>query len=470
MTEISSIKPDLQFGPRLFVSYSHEDRGFVNRLALDLKSRNVDLWMDMYEIKGGESILQSIEDAIKHTDIFLVVLSAHSLNSKWVHNELLMISQLVITQEKILIPIVADKCDVPLFLATRKWIDFAHQYELALNELLSSLEHWGLWKKDKVLGAMLEDLEKKESSEKGLSNGYTAIGRIAFQIGLYGEAKEILEKGMRLDPTNSDPVHLRAIVLIKCGQFTEAEAILRNLSSEGPQKERAFFNLACLYSRWAQVAGDQDRRIRERCLKQCYENLTKAFRFKIVEWLKTYGHRRDPMGDILGDPDLAYGIRAYPKIEKYLKIKARQYRHRWSARQVCGGGGGCLVGQAKVLLKGGKEIPIEDIRCGQEVVSNTIGNNSQVSMIWRKMRSLADQGVCINNKLTTTNGQRILTTKGWQEADQLHVGDMMLGPGRRTERIRKIERWIGARAVFQLGLEGRPFFTADQVLVHNLKD
>jgi len=129
-----------------------------------LKTRNVDAWLDQYEIRGGESILEAIENAISHIDTFLVVLSSNSLKSQWVRHELQMISHQVITAERTMIPLLIERCELPLFLRTRKFIDFTKDYELALRELISSIEHWQLAKKDEVLISMINDLENKRGS------------------------------------------------------------------------------------------------------------------------------------------------------------------------------------------------------------------------------------------------------------------------------------------------------------------
>lgn len=465
----STEKKDQEFTPRVFISYSYEDRTFVDRLVLDLKSRNVDVWTDTYEIKGGESILEAIEDAVQLSDVFIIVLSPNSLSSNWVKNEMLMISDMVITKKRIIIPVLVQNCAIPLFLRVRKWIDFTKDYELALHDLIASLEHWGLQKRDRILISMTNELEAKRNlSRKALSDGYSAIGKVAIRIKRYDEAKRILERAIRILPNNPDPHHLLGIAMSRLGRFADAEDILRRLAAEGPHKARADYNLACLYSKWAQVVAQRDSGKHSDCLKSCYKSLSKAFDLGIVEWLSTYASRKDPLGDILGDQDLSHAIRTNPKVEELLKDIVKKYDYQWRPKQVYAGSSGCLTGNNRISTESGALVPIRDIICGEIVISGLSGSFIQTSIIWRKMRYLAESGICINNKLTVTAAQRVLTTRGWRRASELCIGEVLLG-FRKKETVHKIDHWKGTQDTYHLGLQGRPFFVAEGIFVHNDK-
>lgn len=41
--------------PKLFLSYSHHDREFAQRLAQDLRNNSVEIWLDQTEMKPGDS-------------------------------------------------------------------------------------------------------------------------------------------------------------------------------------------------------------------------------------------------------------------------------------------------------------------------------------------------------------------------------------------------------------------------------
>jgi uncharacterized protein YjbI with pentapeptide repeats len=70
----------------LFISYSHGDRQFVDKIGNSLTQRGIRYWRDIHELKAGR-IEKQIELAIRQNPTVLLVLSEHSLNSDWVEHE-----------------------------------------------------------------------------------------------------------------------------------------------------------------------------------------------------------------------------------------------------------------------------------------------------------------------------------------------------------------------------------------------
>src|ERR1017187_1997785 len=110
--------------PKAFVSYASEDKDrFVLGFARKLRERGVDAWLDRWEIKPGDSLVEKIfEEGIKNADSFLVVVSSNSILKRWVREEL--DSGVVRKIEKTcrLIPVVIDACEVPQALKHLKWV------------------------------------------------------------------------------------------------------------------------------------------------------------------------------------------------------------------------------------------------------------------------------------------------------------------------------------------------------------
>jgi hypothetical protein len=75
----------LQIYP-LFISYSHADRGFVDKMGNSLTERGIRYWLDIHDMKAGRMEKQ-IDRAIRQNPTVLLVLSEHSLNSDWVEHE-----------------------------------------------------------------------------------------------------------------------------------------------------------------------------------------------------------------------------------------------------------------------------------------------------------------------------------------------------------------------------------------------
>jgi len=73
--------------PTLFLSHTSIDKPFVEKLAKDLERLGIKVWFDKYEIKVGESIFWKIEEGIKDSEYFAIVISKEAWNSPWVKSE-----------------------------------------------------------------------------------------------------------------------------------------------------------------------------------------------------------------------------------------------------------------------------------------------------------------------------------------------------------------------------------------------
>ena len=70
-----------------FISYSSKDQAFAERLHADLQAKGVRTWYAPEDLKIGEVMLSGIDKGIQLHDKLLVVLSEHSVTSKWVEHE-----------------------------------------------------------------------------------------------------------------------------------------------------------------------------------------------------------------------------------------------------------------------------------------------------------------------------------------------------------------------------------------------
>ena len=70
-----------------FISYSNKDRDFAERLHADLQAKGVRCWFAPEDMKIGDRIRRSIDEAIRIHDKLLIILSEHSIDSDWVETE-----------------------------------------------------------------------------------------------------------------------------------------------------------------------------------------------------------------------------------------------------------------------------------------------------------------------------------------------------------------------------------------------
>lgn len=126
--------------PSAFISYSSHDRGFAQKLAQDLKARNLGVWFDQWEIKVGDSLITKIGKGIRENDFLIVVLSAKSVQSEWVKKELNEAMQKEIREKRVVVlPVLLEACELPPFLSDKRHADFSKNYEAALEELVEAI-------------------------------------------------------------------------------------------------------------------------------------------------------------------------------------------------------------------------------------------------------------------------------------------------------------------------------------------
>ena len=75
----------IQINP-LFISYSHADSAFVDKLETYLNAKGIRFWRDIHDMKSGRMEKQ-IDRAIRQNPTVLLILSKHSIKSDWVEHE-----------------------------------------------------------------------------------------------------------------------------------------------------------------------------------------------------------------------------------------------------------------------------------------------------------------------------------------------------------------------------------------------
>lgn len=110
--------------PKVFISHASEDKErFVLDFAAKLRSSGIDAWVDIWELKLGDSIVDAIfEGGMKEADIVIIILSAISITKPWVREEINISFVNKVSGNKRLMPVLIDDCDVPECLKATLWI------------------------------------------------------------------------------------------------------------------------------------------------------------------------------------------------------------------------------------------------------------------------------------------------------------------------------------------------------------
>lgn len=125
---------------KVFISHVGCDKPFALKLASDLEERGVAPWIDIQEIKVGESIFWKIIEALEESDYLIIVISQEAWNSEWVKNEIAAAWEMQIKNKgKFILPVYYKDTKIPLLLRGIKYADFRTDYQSGLNELLQVL-------------------------------------------------------------------------------------------------------------------------------------------------------------------------------------------------------------------------------------------------------------------------------------------------------------------------------------------
>ena len=120
-----------------FLSYSRSDEHFALRLAKDVRAQGVSMWVDQLDIRPSEHWDRAIERAVTSCRGLVVILSPRSVASENVADEI----SFAIDSGKSVLPVMIEKCVLPLRITRMHLIDATGNYEKALQQCLAELSH-----------------------------------------------------------------------------------------------------------------------------------------------------------------------------------------------------------------------------------------------------------------------------------------------------------------------------------------
>lgn len=130
----------------LFISYAHEDKEFVNKLASDLTSLGHNVIQDTKTFRPSFTIDAMIRNRIASSDFVIPVLTEHAAQSPWVTGVEVKLARDLQKQGRALrtIPILLSTFETQdTLLRNVNYLDFTdpQDYALALARLVAELPH-----------------------------------------------------------------------------------------------------------------------------------------------------------------------------------------------------------------------------------------------------------------------------------------------------------------------------------------
>lgn len=175
---------------RAFISHAGEDKAeFAEPLARALRAKGIDAWLDKWEIRPGDSLIDKIfEEGLKDTAAVIVVLTANSVVKPWVQKELSVSVVRSITKTSRLIPVLAANCTVPESLSDLlriNWADKGSADAVAqeIADVLLGVDY------RPPLGPVPKYLETTLLSVPGLTNIDSIVLELVYQAAMDGNRR-----------------------------------------------------------------------------------------------------------------------------------------------------------------------------------------------------------------------------------------------------------------------------------------
>jgi len=140
----------------IFISHSHKDEKFADELAIRLVDDRIPVFVDRWEMNVGDSITNKIEKAITDASFLIIVLSKNSVESDWCKREITTGLMLELEKKRIvLLPVLKEDCDIPLFLRDKFYADFRNSFESGYEKVKQSVSRL----KNDEIGRIENDIE-----------------------------------------------------------------------------------------------------------------------------------------------------------------------------------------------------------------------------------------------------------------------------------------------------------------------
>lgn len=132
---------------QVFLSHTTADKNAVEAIGSFLTKRGLTVWIDLWRMTAGDSLVDKISEGIEHSDRLVVCLTPDSVESNWVKKEVANGLVMEIAEhkglgEKFVVPALLVPCKVPIMLRDKLYANFTNKaFDAACEELLAGVKN-----------------------------------------------------------------------------------------------------------------------------------------------------------------------------------------------------------------------------------------------------------------------------------------------------------------------------------------
>jgi hypothetical protein len=121
----------------VFISYRGADGQQAERLAKEIQAAGHDVWLDLWKINIGDSIVQRIDEGLAGTTFVVVCYSSAGVMSPWMSREWMSaLSQQLSGKGVKLLPARLTGGEPPAILSDVRYADLVKNWDEGVKELL----------------------------------------------------------------------------------------------------------------------------------------------------------------------------------------------------------------------------------------------------------------------------------------------------------------------------------------------
>jgi hypothetical protein len=124
----------------VLISHAHEDTKVAELLRVYVRQESPEIFVRTVALASGDSLEERMRGSMGAGDYLLVLLSRHTAESRWLHEELAEPRLEDLERRDILfLPVLIDECQLPVRLKRRIWQDISAGTEARLHEFARRL-------------------------------------------------------------------------------------------------------------------------------------------------------------------------------------------------------------------------------------------------------------------------------------------------------------------------------------------